>query len=456
MAKSLDNTYFSSEYTNLVDCFNRMSSFHIDEGLKCVNSLLFQPRVAELHFQWKNFLLITQKLLKCEKFFITLDLFEKTPWFGKKEKSSLVGDYTIIITELQLISSRINGEEVSSFFLGKNLKFKDLVTTLCDYIEAKRSLCTFYLRLSQGKHLLTDLVNSVKEIDEKYKYRFQLPIFYQLKKSFQLHITILRYLLECANYVQTLKFISSLCKLEEINELLTDWQGMISFSQAKRAKKSLLRRTLTPNANSFDAPPFYKWLCQFYLFLLSKFSLYFHEVLDKYTPISEKKGLSSKLEIDFYSNFESFRAQTGDTKCIAILYDCHTINTTPPFCFNLNDDIRDHLHVDLRYSMVISCPANLGQYRVDEFNDSINEFNSLDQLSDKMSSSNSSHSGNFFAKKENFTICYVLALDPHFYLCSTHQSQKQTKDLSIQSNLEAIAKLLMTDQMFHTLVALPT
>ncbi|XP_077990721.1 KICSTOR subunit 2-like [Glandiceps talaboti] len=254
---------------------------------------------------WGQMLFALSHLATAEKTYSSL-LFLGQKWFGRKD--SLRTSYSQLYTELRKI------ENIGKHAMGGTApQLEELLAhlcgQLCQYIHARQDIMDFYEMLSsQGGQRsdinYCDLVNTITERTQRHSKSFHHPILSPLKTSITQEFDCLQTLLQAELEMSQWKFLQSLFKLHDVNTKLEAW-GIPQLMKEQPKK-----RLSSPSHKTPPVPPLYQWLIKYKDALMSKFSLYFHEILSKQAPVVEIKSLLSKLRVDYYSKFVSFHKKS--------------------------------------------------------------------------------------------------------------------------------------------------
>lgn len=201
-----------------------------------------------------------------------------------------------------------------------NGDLEQLLAHLCGqlghFVSARLELMDFYEKITNvglGRHVnFEDVLAQIQQINLQYQKNFHHPLLGHLKSVFTFECESLVKLIEAQMAMQQWSFLSSLLHLHEAHAKLGAWEVLLQPKENRRTL-SLIPRTQT-------VPPLYQWLWRLKAHFVSKFSLYFHDVLSKQTSTQEMKMLSSKCVTDFYAKMLSFHRKM-DAKCIALVFD---------------------------------------------------------------------------------------------------------------------------------------
>ncbi|KAG1664396.1 KICSTOR complex protein C12orf66 [Nymphon striatum] len=185
---------------------------------------------------------------------------------------------------------------------------------LASFIMARLDIIDFYEKLyisASNRFMKFDELHShIKEIINRSQKQFHHPLLAPIKTVFNLETEILCMLIETQIQVAQWKFFPALMNLYEANCKLGSWSAM--FNQ-KETKKLLFQKPVV-------TPPLYQWLVKFKGHLVSKFTLYFYEVLSKQTTSQEIKNMCAKAPSDHHQKIVSFQKKY-DAIYISLIFE---------------------------------------------------------------------------------------------------------------------------------------
>lgn len=117
-----------------------------------------------------------------------------------------------------------------------------------------------------------------------------------LKTVFAYECEILMHLLDANVEMASWNYLPALMKIQETQAKLDTWAKVFQLKETRR-----LGLFKTPHS-----PQLYQWLVKFKCLSVSKFTLYFHEVLSKYSTPQDMKTLCAKQSLDYVNLYESF------------------------------------------------------------------------------------------------------------------------------------------------------
>ena len=152
---------------------------------------------------------------------------------------------------------------------------------MCSY----EKLSTFGIKQSN----LEDLVPQIHYLSETSSAKFHHPLMSPLKTIFTYECEILMGLLDANVEMASWNYLPALLKINETRTKLEAWAKIFNAKETRR-----LGLFKTP-----QSPQLYQWLMKFKCLSVSKFTLYFHEVLTKYATPQDMKILCAKQSLDY-------------------------------------------------------------------------------------------------------------------------------------------------------------
>ncbi|XP_048729252.1 KICSTOR subunit 2-like isoform X3 [Ostrea edulis] len=204
---------------------------------------------------WGLFLMSLSQFASAEKTYMSLGFLEQRGFFTRS-KETLKSGYQTLMYEFRRVEEAVKSTEEQSFGMSHNaLEFEKLLAHLCD------QLCFFT------------------------QARFECDT--------------LNLLLVAQTTMSDWMFLTALLHIHEAHTKLSSWGGLI---QPKEIKKS----TFGGSSKHGSPPALYQWLTKFKNLLLSKFSIYFYDILQKQASPPEMKSLISKTPDDFVTRIQTF------------------------------------------------------------------------------------------------------------------------------------------------------
>lgn len=203
-------------------------------------------------------------------------------------------------------------------YLGEDI-LENLASHLCgqllSFVKARLKTMEFYEKLyamTSTRFMKFDiLLSGMSEIIKSNAKLFHHPMLSPLKSSFSYECEILMKLLEAEINMQNWRFLPSLLCLHDAHSKLGAW-----ISLPNEIKK-------VSSSNTFRLPSttlLYNWLRTLKCALVSKFTLYFHEILSKQATPGDMVRLCSKASIDYINKITAFQKRY-DVACVAIVLD---------------------------------------------------------------------------------------------------------------------------------------
>lgn len=136
---------------------------------------------------------------------------------------------------------------------------------------------------------LEDLLPQIQKLSETSGGKFHHPLMAALKSSFAFECEILLHLLDANVKMASWNYLPALLKINETQAKLDTWAKIFQLKETRRL--GLFK--------SPTSPQLYQWLMKFKCLSVSKFTLYFYEVLSKYSSPQDFKALCAKQSLDY-------------------------------------------------------------------------------------------------------------------------------------------------------------
>ncbi|CAL1279319.1 unnamed protein product [Larinioides sclopetarius] len=203
-------------------------------------------------------------------------------------------------------------------YLGEDV-LENLASHLCgqllSFVRARMKTMEFYEKMysmGSNRYMKFDLLlNSIGDIVKTNLKLFHHPMLSPLKSAFSFECETLMKLLEAEIHMQNWRFLPTLLCLHDAHSKLGAWQNM---------PKEIKKLSTSISSKPPPAPALYNWLRNLKAALVSKFTLYFHEILSKQTTPVDMKNFCAKASFDYFSKITSFQKKY-DVACIAIVLD---------------------------------------------------------------------------------------------------------------------------------------
>lgn len=258
------------------------------------------------------------QFVTAEKAYMSLSFLEQKGFFHRsKDLKSL---YQNLITEIKKVEDSSDQSRQGEF----EQLLAHLSGHLCHYLTAKLKTMEFYEQISAMGTMkvinYSDLVIVITDIVQSCSKSFHHPLLSPLKATFGLECDAILHLLQAQILMSDWKFLASLMQLYEAHTKLTTWGAT---AQLKETKKS----TFGSSSKHSGWPALYIWLTKYKGFLLSKFSLYFYDVLQKHTTNNEMKGLITKATEDFVARLMTFQRRS-DAHYVSLVLDVQSLGSS--------------------------------------------------------------------------------------------------------------------------------
>ena len=142
---------------------------------------------------------------------------------------------------------------------------------------------------STKQNNLEDLLPQIHNLSETSGSKFHHPLMSALKSSFAYECDILMHLLDANVEMASWNYLPALLKINETQAKLDTWAKIFQLRETRR-----LGLFKTP-----ASPQLFQWLMKFKCLSVSKFTLYFYEVLSKYSTPQDLKTLCAKQSLDY-------------------------------------------------------------------------------------------------------------------------------------------------------------
>lgn len=254
------------------------------------------------------------QLAVAEKAYMSLS-FLASKGFLRKD-NSMKPSYDVLRTEFG------KTEELGRTSCGDEQGLEKLLAHLCGqlthFVSVRLDLIEFYEKMYNigtsrcgGSEELHVNILSIMLANQN---QFHHPNLSHLKTSFSYECESLTKLMSAQLELQQWTFLPSLLHLHEAHSKLSAWGALAQMKESRRLPFSpgFLKNT--------QLPLLYLWLVRFKGYLISKFTLYFHEILGKQTTVQDMKSLCSKAPIDFYQKLVTFQRKS-DASFIMLMFD---------------------------------------------------------------------------------------------------------------------------------------
>ncbi|XP_041360889.1 KICSTOR complex protein C12orf66 homolog isoform X2 [Gigantopelta aegis] len=267
---------------------------------------------------WGTLLQCFSQLATAEKMYMTLTFLgqKRFPGIGRA-RENLRNIYQFLIQEFKRLDSSGHMDTTPGTVPPSDLEI--LLAHLCGqlyhYLTARHKMMDLYEQMSaMANHKnvsFVDLSTIASEIIEAHRRGFHHPLLSPVKSAFSLECSILSYLLEAQVLISEWQFLPAVLQLHQANSRLASWAVLASVKDSKKGFSQ---------SKSSTVPALYLWLLKFKGLLVSKFSLYFYDVLSKQSSSVEMKTLTAKASEDFVAKMITFQKKS-DATSVCLVFD---------------------------------------------------------------------------------------------------------------------------------------
>uniref|UniRef100_A0A5S6QX22 Uncharacterized protein n=1 Tax=Trichuris muris TaxID=70415 RepID=A0A5S6QX22_TRIMR len=183
-----------------------------------------------------------------------------------------------------------------------------LLRQLYAFVSARISLMNCYEKLTSFSTVrainVEEIAGMVEHCLQHYAGMFHHPLIGPLQMAFTVECEMLLYLLKCQDHLSTVRFTPSLAALREAQYRLNGWTSEAGLVSPSSPIVSWFTFKQSPKQRSL--PALLVWFQQFYGLLISKFALYFYDVLSRQTSHKEFQSYMAKLPFNYPLKIASF------------------------------------------------------------------------------------------------------------------------------------------------------
>lgn len=309
------------------------------------------------------------------------------------------------------------------------------------FVRGRIKMIEFYEQLSSLVGMrqsvsFEDLVMMCEEIMKENIKKFHHPLLSPIRTVFSYECESLCHLMQAQILMSTWSYLPCVLQLHEAHAKLNSWAGLIPNKEVKSAFGARSSKTQ-------HFPPLHSWLTKFKAILLSKFGLYFFDILSKQTVPSLLKANLSKTSEDFVGKIHTFQKKS-DAFCVYLVLESQGLHgrvsdggyhhpkkysvkpqgmeTYPPIFAYPVDRVVNPVHWPNIVMMINSTPDQGEKLKV-----------FYDKATDK----------------RPHISYFIIRADPHVWLVSIFESKKSEKDSAVNSFMTELAMQLRC----HTVLA---
>ncbi|XP_038051706.1 KICSTOR complex protein C12orf66-like [Patiria miniata] len=384
---------------------------------------------------WTSLVNALSVLASAEKTYMHLVFFEQK-WFARAQSGKWL--FSSAMSDVRRVELR--GKEVGH--PGSNPEDR-LLSHLCEqlvhFIEARQEMMDLYEKLcylgSQKADInVSDLSVAVASVISRHAKQFHHPILSSIRSNLSLELETLHALLKALVHLAEFSFLPALLSLNESQCKLDEWGASIKLREAKKKLQTMAPGKVT------GIPPLMVWYVRFQASQMSKFSLYFHEMLAKQALPGEMRTHLSSMSIEYYTKIALFQKKSDalnislvfDTRGSEGTYKGHGYHHPNSFC-------EPPKGLD-SYPAVFSFPTERP----------VHLWPNLIMLLPNAESGPIDRVVHFYDKTQQITY-YICRVDIKLSLVLIFEAKKSERDTNINNFLQEMGQLLRVNKLFASL-----
>ncbi|KAL1509173.1 hypothetical protein ABEB36_003951 [Hypothenemus hampei] len=287
----------------LFNFFTHISQLNFDKAKECVEKE--KPPKGPIT-QKTTFLNLLQQLTLAEKSYMDIGFLQnKQKSFILRKDNSLRAVYEYMKNDFR---------KVEDAFKNSNTRYQNYCQNIIQFLSARINLIDLYEKVynqaTTNKHMVyVDILNSTETIIQTNNLGFTDITLTPIKAVFSLECDIVQQLFKAMFELQKLQFLPSLALIHGAHTRLAAWESKM---QRETWKLGLFKNS--------PLPILFQWLQKLKGAVLSKFSLYFHDILANQTAPTEMRHLCLKLQHDYYQKMVTFQRK-HEAACVILLSD---------------------------------------------------------------------------------------------------------------------------------------
>ncbi|XP_057669777.1 KICSTOR subunit 2-like [Diorhabda carinulata] len=359
--------------------------------------------------QWGAFLNLLQQLALAEKSYMEIGFLQNKHKSFLRKDNSLRSVYDNMKNDLKRLEDNSKQPSIHSS-IQKGIK------NLTQFVTARINLIDLYEKiynLGVSKQVrYTEILSQIHSVIERHSDGFIDISFIPIKAVFSLECEILEQLFEALVQLQKLEFLSPLASIHGAHTRLAVWE-------TKMQSREIWKLGIFKNN---PLPSLFQWLQKLKGSILSKFSLYFHDILAEQTTPNDMRILCSKLYNDHYQKIVSFQKKS-DAAYVLLIHDMTNVSNPT------------HNRIIVSYPQRIFLETDIMLKMISETN---NELQTTDKIIYK------------FVSQEQCT--YILTMiEPMIYLIILFENKKSEKDAFISNFVLEFCQNLRCTKLFTSL-----
>ncbi|CAG9837538.1 unnamed protein product [Diabrotica balteata] len=358
---------------------------------------------------WGAFLNYLQQLTLTEKSYMEIGFLQNKHKSFLRKDNSLRSVYETMKNDLKKLEDNTR-QSAGDIRVQKGSK------NIVQFLKARINLIDLYEKIYNmglNKQIrYNEILTHIETVIEKNSEGFTDIGLTPVKAVFSLECEILEQLFKALTQLQTLEFLPPLALIHGAHTRLAAWES-------KMQSREIWKLGIFKNS---PLPALFQWLQKLKGAVLSKFSLYFHDILAQQTTPHDMRQLCSKLYNDHYQKIVSFQRKYDATYVILLSEKLIALNS------GHDGIIVSHPHrvspqTDLILKMIM---------------ETANDLQIIDKIIYK-----------FITQEQN---TYILTIvEPTIYLIILFESKKSEKDTFISNFVLDLCQNLRCTKLFTCL-----
>ncbi|CAG9858763.1 unnamed protein product [Phyllotreta striolata] len=300
---------------------------------------------------WSAFLNYLQQLALAEKSYMEIGFLQNKHKSFLRKDNSLKSIYETMKNDLRKL------EEQNRQSVAPNNRIQKSSKNIIQYINARINLIDLYDKIynvglhKQNRH--NEILTQIETVIEKNSEGFTDICLTPAKAVFSLECEILEQLFRALSRLQKLEFSPSLALIHGAHTRLIAWENKIQ-------SREIWKLGIFKNSPS---PALFQWFQKLKGAVLSKFSLFFHDILAQQTTPNEIRQLCAKLQQDYYQKIITFQKKY-DATYVLLLSDQQTLNSPSPNGIIVSYPPRISTSMDLVLKMIADTYSELSMDKI--------------------------------------------------------------------------------------------
>jgi len=380
--------------------------------------------------EWSHYISVLLHLCTAEKQYTNLS-FLQARGFLRKE-GSLKSIYEVLISELER-PWQVN-EATSPLDDLVSVSTTDILTL----VKGRMKTMEIYEKLSASTNEQLPNYQPCIDVTKNIKRKEMCCVFMEpWLNVYFIEVEVLsECMMMCANLAKW-DFYRSLTCLQDITDKLNRWNEVI---QTRETKKLSFATSLLRGVSGLQSEPLlYTWFSKFKSGLLSKFSLYFYQLLSKQCSGNDIKGWMNKVPVDYSARIAAF-ARRSDAISVCLLFNGNGLQGFKGPGYHIKTEKDKSVGVtglDL-FPCIYYHPVLPTEH--------------WPSIVMNIKDSDLSHDRNVYIYDAGIGFTYFIhQIEPRFYIVILYEGKKLEKDSSIVQFLEETTQQLRLTKVFLSL-----